>query len=217
MWQQLLAMNPVEVLDDRIARLKITLDYSKPVITRRIEVRLNSTLYTLHEAIQAVMLFENYHLFRFDVGPRGHETSYGIRGPDGFMEITDAKHATLDQLIEAKINKFTYTYDFGDDWRHTILVETVAPNDPAFTYPRFIDGARRAPPEDVGGEPGFENFLAVMADTLHPEHTDLKQWYGRRFDPNDISETVIAARLKKLATRNPPKKPAVPKPKRQTN
>ena len=163
------------------------------------------------------MLFENYHLFRFDAGPRGHETSYGIPDPDGFMEVIDAKHATLNQLIEAKNNKFTYTYDFGDDWRHTILVEAVAPADPAFTYPRLIDGARRAPPEDVGGEPGFENFLAAMADTLHPEHTDLMRWYGRRFDPNDISETVIATRLKKLATRKPPKKPAVSKSKRQTN
>lgn len=217
MWQHLRAMNPVEVLDDRIARLKITLDYSKPVITRRIEVRLKATLYTLHEAIQAVMLFENYHLFRFDVGPRGHETGYGMPDPDGFMEVIDAKHATLDQLIDAKINKFTYTYDFGDDWRHTILVEAVAPADQAFTYPRFIDGARRAPPEDVGGEPGFEHFLAVMADTLDPEHANLKQWYGRRFDPNDISETVIATRLKKLATRKSPKKPTVPKSKHKTN
>ena len=217
MWQHLRAMNPVEVLDDRIARLKITLDYSKPVIMRRIEVPLSASLYTLHEAIQAVMLFENYHLFRFDVGPRGHETGYGIPDPDGFMEVIDAKHATLDQLIDAKINKFTYTYDFGDDWRHTILVEAVAPADQAFIYPRFIDGARRAPPEDVGGEPGFENFLAAMADTQHREHDNLKLWYGRSFDPNDISETVIATRLKKLATRKPPKKPALSKSKLQTN
>ena len=61
-----------------VARLKITLDHSKPMIVRRIEVPLTSSLHTLHEAIQAVMLFENYHLFRFDVGPRGHETGYGI-------------------------------------------------------------------------------------------------------------------------------------------
>ena len=181
MWQQSSVMNPVETTSDHVARLKITLDYSKPVIMRRIEVPLSASLYILHEAIQAVMLFENDHLFRFDVGPRGHETSYGIPDPDGFMDVIDAKHATLNQLIDAKSNKFTYTYDFGDDWRHTITVEAVTPVDPAFTYPRFIDGARRAPPEDVGGEPGFEHFLAAMDDTLHPEHNNLKQWYGRRF------------------------------------
>ena len=210
-------MNPVDVLADRVARLKITLDYSKPVITRRIEVRLNSTLYTLHEAIQAVMLFENYHLFRFDVGLRGHETSYGMPDPDGFMEVIDAKHATLNQLIDAKNNKFTYTYDFGDDWRHTILVEAVAPADPAFTYPRFIDGARRAPPEDVGGEPGFEHFITVMANPKHPEHADLKRRYGSVFDPNNIDEKLININIAKLVKRKPPIKISILKSARQIN
>lgn len=200
-----------------VARLKITLDHSKPAIFRRIEIPLTATLHTLHEAIQAVMLFENYHLFRFDVGPRGHETSYGIPDPDGFMDVIDAKQGALGQLMEAEIKKFTYTYDFGDDWRHTVTVEAITSADPALTYPRFIDGARRAPPEDVGGEPGFEHFLTVMADLRHPEHADLKRWYGANFDPTDISETKIAARLAKIAKRKPKKKPAATKSKRQIN
>ena len=210
-------MNPVDVLADRVARLKITLDYSKPVITRRIEVRLNSTLYTLHEAIQAVMLFENYHLFRFDVGLRGHETSYGMPDPDCFMEVIDAKHATLNQLIDAKVIKFTYTYDFGDDWRHTITVEAIASADQAFTYPRFIDGARRAPPEDVGGKPGFEHFITVMANPKHPEHADLKRRYGSVFDPNNIDEKLININIAKLVKRKPPIKISILKSARQIN
>ena len=202
---------------DRIARLKITLDYSEPVIVRRIEIPLTSTLHALHEVIQAVMLFENYHLFQFDVGPRGHETRYGIPDPDGFIEVIDARRATLDQLIDAKVKKFTYTYDFGDDWRHTVTVEAVAPADPVLTYPRFIDGAHRAPPEDVGGQPGFEHFLAVMADPHHPEHAGIKRWYGRTFDPNDIAEPGIAARMAKLNKRKPSTKPKTAKSKRQIN
>ena len=176
-----------------------------------------STLYTLHEAIQAVMLFESYHLFRFDLGPRGHETHYGIPDPDGFMDVIDAKHATLDQLIDAKIKKFTYTYDFGDDWRHTIAVEAVTPADPALTYPRFIDGARRAPPEDVGGQSGFENFLSVTADPKHPEYADLKRWYGRAFNPDDIAEPQITARMAKLTKRKQSRKVATAKSTRKMN
>lgn len=201
----------------QVVRLKITLDYSQPQIVRRIEVPLTSTLYSLHEVIQAVMLFESYHLFQFDVGPRGHETHYGIPDPDGFMDVIDAKHATLDQLIDAKLKKFTYTYDFGDDWRHTVTVEAVTSADPALVYPRFIDGARRAPPEDVGGQPGFENFISVMADPKHPEHAELKRWYGRPFNPDDIAEPQIAARLAKLAKRKPSTKPKSAKSKRQIN
>lgn len=210
-------MNPENVLVDHIACLKITLDCSEPVIVRRIEVPLSSTLHTLHEAIQAAMLFENRHLYKFDVGPRGHETHYGIPDPDGFIEVINAKHAALVQLIDAKIKKFNYTYDFGDDWRHTVIVEAVTPTDPALTYPHFIDGVHRAPPEDVGGEPGFENFLIVMADPKHPEHAELKRWYGRDFDPTDISETKILARIAKLSNRKPQRKPAAIKSKRQIN
>lgn len=214
-------MNPQDTSVDQsiaqVVRLKVTLDYSQPQIMRRIEVPLTSTLYTLHEAIQAVMLFENCHLFQFDVGPRGHETHYGIPDPEGFMEVIDAKRATLDQLIDAKFKKFIYTYDFGDDWRHTITVEAVTSADPALVYPRFIDGARRAPPEDVGGQPGFENFISVMADPKHPEHAELKRWYGRAFNPDDVAEPQIAARMAKLAKRKPSRKVAIAKPKRLMN
>lgn len=214
-------MNPQDTSADspiaQVVRLKITLDYSQPQIMRRIEVPLTSTLYTLHEAIQAVMLFESYHLFQFDVGPRGHETHYGIPDPEGFMEVIDAKRATLEQLIDAKFKKFTYTYDFGDDWRHTITVEAVTSADPALVYPRFIDGARRAPPEDVGGQPGFENFLSVINDPSHPEYADIKRWYGRTFNPHDIAEPQISARIAKLAKRKPPRKVATAKPKRLMN
>lgn len=201
----------------QVVRLKITLDYSQPQIMRRIEVPLTSTLHTLHEVIQAVMLFESYHLFQFDVGPRGHETHYGIPDPDGFMDVIDAKHATLDQLIDAKIKKFTYTYDFGDDWRHSITVEAVTSADPALAYPRFIEGTRRAPPEDVGGQPGFENFISVMADPKHPEYAELKRWYGRAFNPDDIDEPKIAARMAKLAKRKPSRKIATAKSTRSMN
>ena len=34
---------------------------------------------------------------------------------------------------------FNYTYDFGDDWRHSITVEAVTDADPAVEYPRFND------------------------------------------------------------------------------
>jgi hypothetical protein len=71
------------------------------------------------------------------VGLRGHETSYGIPDPDGFMDVIDAKHATLGQLVESETKKFSYTYDFGDDWRHTVTVEDVTSSDPKLSYPRL--------------------------------------------------------------------------------
>src|SRR3546814_15131316 len=69
--------------------------------------------------------FENYHLFRFDSG----DTAYGIRfDDDDFMIRTrDAAHMRIGKLVERGITSFTYTYDFGDDWRHRIEIEEIIP------------------------------------------------------------------------------------------
>lgn len=186
-------------MTDQIARIRISLDDIRPAIWRRVELPISNSLKTLHLAIQAVMLFENYHLFRFDIG----EASYGIRFDDDYMDppTRDAGNLRLAKLTERGVTAFTYTYDFGDDWRHSILIEEVLPADPALDYPRFVDGARRAPPEDVGGLPGFEEFLKAMTKPRHPERKSVLQWYGRPFDPEDISPDEIHARMAKLAKR----------------
>jgi hypothetical protein len=180
-------------------------------------VPLASSLKALHEVIQAVMLFENYHLFQFDIGKRGEERHYGIPDPDGgdWIKVADAKSVKLGTVIDNGFKTFTYTYDFGDNWEHTIRVEAVGAADPAHGYPRFIDGSRRAPPEDCGGWPGFENFLEAMTKPRHPERKDLIQWYGRVFNPDDISLADINARVAKLARRRNLGKEAFAKNKRQ--
>ncbi|MGH8432590.1 MAG: plasmid pRiA4b ORF-3 family protein [Solimonas sp.] len=184
---------------DRIARIRIELDEIAPAIWRRVEVPLTTSLKGLHEVIQAVMLFENYHLFQFDVGDK----RYGIPDPewDQVREIIDAKNIKLGALVDCGVSAFSYTYDFGDNWQHTITIETITAANPTIDYPRFIDGACRAPPEDVGGIPGFEEFLDAMAKPRHPQRKRLIEWYGRPFDPDNIDPPTIAVRIGKLARR----------------
>lgn len=50
-------------MSEQIARTCITLDDTQPAVWRRVELPLTNSLKTLHLAIQAAMLFENYHLF----------------------------------------------------------------------------------------------------------------------------------------------------------
>ena len=50
-------------------------------------------------------------------------------------------------------------------------------------YPVFVDGARRCPPEDVGGPDGFMDFLEAILDPAHEEHRAMLDWYGGPFDP----------------------------------
>lgn len=198
---------------DRIARLHIQLDDIKPAIWRRVEVPLTSTLKAIHDVIQATMLFEDYHLFQFEIGDR----RYGYPDPDWGDDMRDARYIRLGAILARGETGFTYTYDFGDDWRHTIMVEEVIAADPMVDYPRFIDGARRAPPEDVGGLPGFEEFLDAMTDPKHPEHDSVMTWYGRIFERDDIDLGTITARLAKLARRRAQGKAAFKKSRNRIN
>lgn len=82
-----------------------------------------------------------------------------------------------------------------------ITIEAIADADPAVEYPHDIDGAGRAPPEDVGGIPGFALFLDAIADPQHEQHRELKRWHGRPFDPAHADENEMQTRMKKLARR----------------
>jgi len=64
-----------------------------------------------------------------------------------------------------------------------------------------VDGARRGPPEDVGGPPGFMEFLEAVLDPGHEEHARMTEWCGGQFDPKDIDETWIRSVLKMYAAR----------------
>ena len=41
-----------------------------------------------------------------------------------------------------------------------------------------------APPEDVGGPPGYETYLAALGDPDHEMHNQYIEWRGSDFDPN---------------------------------
>jgi hypothetical protein len=90
---------------DRIARVRIELDDFDPAIWRRIEVPLTTSLEGLHEVIQAVMLFENYYLFQFDIdGNR-----YRVPDPewDDVREILDARNIKLGALVDRGVGGFS--------------------------------------------------------------------------------------------------------------
>ncbi len=185
--------------NERVARLLVKLDYIEPAIWRRVEVPITTSLKGLHDVIQAVMLFQDYHLFEFNAGGK----RYAVPDPEWHFgaETYAARNVRIGALVDRGITTFNYTYDFGDDWRHSITVEAVTDADPAVEYPRFIDGDRRAPPEDVGGVPGFEDFLNAMAKPRHAQHREVVEWYGGRFEPGDIGVDTINERMAKLARR----------------
>ena len=94
-----------------------------------------------------------------------------------------------------------YLYDFGDGWEHTIKVERIFEAASGVAYPVLIEAKGACPPEDVGGPPGYAEYLEAMADPGHERHDELVQWRGQDFDPDDPHTARINAALVALAKR----------------
>ncbi len=198
---------------EKIARIRISLAEIEPEIWRRIEVPVSLHLKGLHDVIQAVFGWQDYHLFEFHIG----EKIYGIPAPeeDYGRKVLQARGVRVAALVAKGIERFDYVYDFGDGWQHIVAIEAVGEADPTLLYPRFVDGARRGPPEDVGGVPGYERFLQAVANRRHPEHRRLITWYGGPYDPDDIDLAGLRLRLAAIVLRRETGKAAFEKSRMQ--
>lgn len=178
-----------------VYQLKVTLKNTRPPIWRRVLVPGNVSLEKLHDILQVVMGWEDYHLHQFIVG----DTYYGTRDPDAGiwgMEARSERAARLSQVAPAEKSKFTYEYDFGDSWYHDILVEKITPPEKGVSYPVCIKGKGACPPEDVGGIWGYYAFLEAIKDPSNPEHGDMLEWAGGSFDPEEFDLEGINQALK---------------------
>ncbi len=180
-----------------IARLHISLPGTNPLIWRRVDVALSVTLQDLHDVIQAVLPWEDCHLFQFEIGDAIHGLPDPEAGADA--DLNDVAATRLESIVAAGVVKFTYIYDLGDDWRHDVAIESLAQAVPKVKYPHYIDGAHRAPPEDVGGAPGFARFLKTIAKGSKAARGELFDWYGGEYDPGEIDRDEIEDNLADLA------------------
>jgi Plasmid pRiA4b ORF-3-like protein len=181
------------------ARIRISLQEIEPEIWRRVDVPLGVNLRGLHDVIQALFGWADYHLFEFRIG----EKLYGVPAPDEDYgrKIMHAKSMKLATISAKGIKQFDYVYDFGDNWRLSIELESVGETDPKLWYPLFIDGARRGPPEDCGSVPGYYDFVKAVAKPRSRDHRRLTEWYGGPYDPNDLDLPAIRNRLGLISQR----------------
>jgi Plasmid pRiA4b ORF-3-like protein len=146
-----------------VHRVKVSLHGSRPPVWRRIEIPSAMRLDLLHEVMQVAFDWHGYHLHAF-------ETACGEFGAsddgDDWSDRNDETTAALAQVAAAEKAKVVYSYDFGDDWRHDIVVEKIVPAEPGVAYPRCTGGRREAPPEDCGGIWAFNEYQADLDDTF---------------------------------------------------
>jgi hypothetical protein len=179
-------------------RIKISLDRTNPLIWRELLVPSDITFYTLHHVIQIAMGWTNSHLFEFKM--EGYRIGEIIENLEELDEshLINAKETKVITLIDKEGEHFTYEYDFGDGWSHTIILETYESPDKTQQLPFCIAGALRCPPEDCGGITGFYDFLSILSNKQHPDYRDTKKWVGGKFDLTEFDAAKINKQLKKI-------------------
>ncbi len=180
-----------------VHRLKINLHGAKPPIWRRVEVPSTITLQQLHQIIQYAFGWHDCHMWVF-------ETAAGEYGqPDPDLGHRSAASKKLQDVAPTIGDRIGYTYDFGDDWRHEIVVEDVLDAEPGVAYPRCVAGRRACPPEDCGGLWGYTELLEILANPEHEEHEERLRWLGLdaadHFDPAAFDASTVNEALAGIA------------------
>ena len=176
----------------RIYQFKITLKGITPTIWRRIQVPETYSFWDLHVAIQDVMGWLDCHLHLFQVHRKHVPVPIEIGIPDDYAiegdpEIHAGWEAPVSDLFYTVGDTANYEYDFGDGWRHEILLEGIFLREKGQNFPKCIDGARACPPEDCGGVHGYYRMLEVLADPGDEEHESMLEWMGGGYDPQEFA------------------------------
>lgn len=157
-------------------RIKITLSGVKPPVWRRVVLPGAWPLSKVHDAIQIVMGWSASHLHEFEASG----VRWGQPDPDWDTgEMRGEATARLYEVVPNVGDELVYTYDFGDDWRHTLVVEELLPPQRVATC---LAGRGACPPEDCGGPWGYEELLQILSDPGHPEHQERTEWVGGSYD-----------------------------------
>jgi hypothetical protein len=177
------------VVQLRVALLDVT-----PTVWRRVLVPGEVTLSKLHVIIQAVMGWEDYHLHAFEIG----DERYGVSDPEEDDEDVIDEATVLLSDVASDQTSFLYEYDFGDFWRHEVVVESVAPVPMLLKFAVCVDGERACPPEDCGGSRGYRDLLAGIAGPDEEMPAGCVDWAGHPFDPEAFDLSVINVALQRL-------------------
>jgi hypothetical protein len=187
-----------------VLQLKVTLKGSKPPIWRRVTVPAPMSLAQLHQVIQVLFGWLDQHLHQFQTsGYDGHlYAPVDQDGEDDFYgePSGDESKASVGEVLPAVGSTMTYTYDFGDNWEHSVTLEKVLSDDDGTgQLPRCTAGRGAAPAEDSGGTWGWANIVQAVNDPGHAEHEEYREWLGLRmgetldpkaFDPDEVNEEL---------------------------
>lgn len=165
--------------------VRADINHASPPIWRRLEVRSDVTLATLHQVLQSAFGWWDYHLHRFAIGGDPFDSNAELflcpydelEGDEHGVPDSDVR---LDETLGEPGDVLHYVYDYGDNWDLGIELERVVPLPADAAFARCVDGRRASPPEDCGGLRRADELAEVLDD---PAAFDLEEVNAALLDP----------------------------------
>ena len=188
----------------KIITLHVQIEDIKPSVWRRIVVDGDITLRLLHHIFQAAFGWTDSHLHEFTIDDASYqmldnENVLDFMDEMGDTPVFDDRKAKLQRLVQPG-QAFLYLYDFGDSWRHIVKVEAIETRAEPMYCATIRDGKRAGPPEDVGGAPGYADFVNSITNHRYSEEAeDRLRWAGGEFDPEAFDRRTANNTLARMA------------------
>lgn len=181
----------------RIYQVRISLIGFRPQIWRRLLIPSDLLLSDFHKIIQTAMGWTNSHLHQF-IKDRTFYAPH-MEEEDDFWprpNRIDYEKITISELLKKEKDKIIYEYDFGDGWRHDIVLQKILPPDDKADYPVCLSGKMNCPPEDCGGVWGYAEMLRILNQPDHEEYESYRKWLGGDFDPEYFDKDEVNEMLR---------------------
>jgi len=171
-----------------VFKIRVELQDMPVPVYRELWLPADLYLVDLHKIIQTSMSWLNGHLHAFRHGGN----SYMPFDETNEMGAVAYEDIPISQFLQKPGDSMVYVYDFGDNWRHTIILKEVQAARKNQFYPFCAAGTGATPPEDIGGAPGYARFLEALNDKNHPEHEDVLDFLGEMtWDPEEFFRESI--------------------------
>ncbi|MFI8194534.1 plasmid pRiA4b ORF-3 family protein [Streptomyces sp. NPDC085946] len=186
-------------------QLKIVLHGTRPPLWRRVVLPSDTSVGTLHAAIQIAFGWHGGHLHLFT-----DELDQRYGSPADLMvlgfgsEAHDEDGTALGDVLVEEGARLRYVYDFGDGWEHEITLEKVLSRPAGAERTVRCVGGRRAgvPAEDIGGVWGLAKVLELLEAPdgagNGPYGELAAELWATGYDPAAFSQDEITARLAHL-------------------
>lgn len=192
-----------------VLTVRVDLRHASPPIWRRLEMRSDLSLATIHQILQAAFAWWDYHLYRFALGGDPFDRSsqlflcpYDVEeGEDDSLPLGEVR---LDEVLQEVGDGLEYVYDYGDSWHLLLKVEGVRPATEETPLALATGGRRAAPPEDCGGLTEAESLAEVLEDPAAFDLEDLNEALADvPVAPQDLGLHPALATMMETARRTP--------------